>query len=104
MDEPREVGSYIFESKLGKGGMGEVYLARHKSLGTLAAVKVLSVNFNEDDEFRERFSREARSQAQVRHPNIAQVLDHVEQDGRWHLIPARSFGARQDFQNPANQL
>ncbi len=86
MEEQREVGSYILESKLGKGGMGEVYLARHKSLGTWAAVKVLSLNFNEDDEFRERFSREARAQAQVRHPNIAQVLDHVEQDGRWHLI------------------
>lgn len=85
-EQQREIGNYILESKLGQGGMGEVYLARHKSLGTQAAIKILGINFSENEEFRERFSREARTQAQLRHPNVAQVLDHVEQDGCWHLI------------------
>ncbi len=81
-----EVGSYILESELGRGGMGEVYLARHKTLGTWAAIKVMSPAFSADHKLRERFSREARTQAQLQHPHIARVLDHVEKDGRWFLI------------------
>ena len=82
----REIGSYVLESLLGQGGMGEVYLARHKSLGTRAAVKVMTPAGAQEEEFRERFNREARTQAKLSHPNIARVLDHVEKDGRWYLI------------------
>ncbi|MCG8459937.1 MAG: protein kinase, partial [Holophagales bacterium] len=80
------IGSYVLESKLGEGGMGEVYLGRHQSLDTLAAVKVMAPAFSHDPRLHERFSREAKTQAQLRHPNIAQVLDHVEHDGRWFLV------------------
>ena len=72
--EGRKVGNYILEKKLGQGGMGGVWLGHHKSLGTPAAIKVLNVSFGDDPEFQERFSREARTQAQLRHPHIAQVL------------------------------
>lgn len=82
----QEVGNYILQAKLGEGGMGEVYLARHKNLETLAAVKVMTPAFSHDAKLRERFSREARTQAQLRHPNIAQVFDHIEHDGRWFMI------------------
>ncbi len=81
-----EVGSYVLESELGKGGMGEVYLGRHKSLDTRAAVKVMAPAFSTEPQLRERFSREARTQAQLNHPHIARVLDHVEKDGRWFLV------------------
>jgi len=84
--ERREIGNYVLEAPLGKGGMGEVFLARHKSLGTRAAVKALAVHVGDDPDLRERFSREAKAQARLSHPNIARVLDHVEQDGQWHLI------------------
>ncbi|MGH9465474.1 MAG: serine/threonine-protein kinase, partial [Thermoanaerobaculia bacterium] len=80
-----QIGSWIIESPLGKGGMGQVYLARHKSLDTLAAVKVLAPTLDEE-EFRSRFFQEAKSQARLRHPNIAHVLDHIEQDGQWFLV------------------
>jgi serine/threonine-protein kinase len=85
MREGQEIGSYVLESPLGKGGMGEVFLARHKSLGRRAAIKVLAVAVDEP-QFHERFSREARAQAQLSHPNVARVLDHVQKDGRWYLI------------------
>ncbi len=80
-----QVGSWVIESQLGKGGMGQVYLARHKSLDTLAAVKVLAPTLDEE-EFRQRFFQEAKTQARLRHPNIAHVLDYVEQDGKWFLV------------------
>jgi len=82
----REIGSWKVEQKLGKGGMGEVYLARHRALGTPAVVKVLSDLLTHDVNFRDRFFQEARTQAQLRHPHIAQVLDYFEQDGQWFLV------------------
>ena len=84
--ERLEIGSYRLESKIGEGGMGEVWLARHQNLDRLAAVKVMSPALAQDPDFRERFSREANTQAKLVHPHIAQVLDHVEKDGRWFLI------------------
>lgn len=81
-----EVGSWILEGKLGAGGMGEVYLARHRTLGTPAAVKVLAPALCSEENFRERFEREANVQADLRHPHIARVLDYLERDGRWFLV------------------
>jgi eukaryotic-like serine/threonine-protein kinase len=82
----RKVGNWVIESRIGAGGMGTVYLARHEALGTTAAVKVLSTQLGDDPKFRERFFQEARTQAQLRHPHIAQVLDFHEQDGAYFLI------------------
>ncbi len=80
-----QIGSWTIESHLGKGGMGQVYLARHRTLDTLAAVKVLAPTLDEE-EFRRRFFQEAKTQARLRHPNIAHVLDYIEQDGKWFLV------------------
>lgn len=57
--------------------MGEVWLARHKKLGTAAAVKFLSSALTREPKFRERFYQEARTQAQLHHPHIAQVLERI---------------------------
>jgi len=82
----RRVGSWVLERELGRGGMGSVFLARHTSLATFAAVKVLSPGLESEDSFRQRFRREADLQVQLRHPNIARVLDYLEEDGHWFLV------------------
>lgn len=80
------VGNWIIGDKIGEGGMGQVYLATHKSLGNQAAIKVLFHALANDQRFRERFYQEAQSQSSLQHPNIAQVLDYVEQDGQYFLV------------------
>src|SRR5215207_10130539 len=60
---------------LGSGGMGEVYLARDRVLGRDVALKVLRKQYAGDDEFAERFKREAMSVASLSHPHIVQVYD-----------------------------
>jgi TonB family protein len=75
------IGNWKIERKLGQGGMGEVYLARHSYLGTLAALKILSTSLTGEPKFRERFFQEAQMQAQLIHPHIARVIDFIEQDG-----------------------
>ena len=63
------LGPYEIESRLGAGGMGEVWKARDPRLGRSVAVKVSRTEFNE------RFEREARAIAALNHPNIAQIYD-----------------------------
>jgi serine/threonine-protein kinase len=82
----RRVGSWVIERELGRGGMGAVYEAHHATLRTHAAVKVLSAGLESEDAFRQRFRREAELQAQLRHPNVARVLDYIEDGGQWFLV------------------
>lgn len=75
-------GSYGLERPLGKGGMAEVFLARHATLKRAAAVKILSEP-NPDAATIARFEREARLASQLGHPNTIQVFDYGETpDGR----------------------
>ena len=75
-----EIGKYLIIKRIGKGGMGEVYLAKHKTLGTYRALKVLSNNPMDDkSRFLERFLREAKLASEIRHPNVVGVMD-VETD------------------------
>jgi len=71
----RQIGSYEVVSKLGEGGMGVVYLARHGTLGRLAAVKVLLPEFSNNREIVARFFNEARAATAIRHPGIIEVYD-----------------------------
>ena len=78
--EGAEVGKYRIIHKIGKGGMGEIYLAKHKTLGTYRALKILPKRLQEDNsQFFERFLREARLASEIRHPNVVNVMD-VEND------------------------
>lgn len=72
---PQTLGKYELRERIGRGGMAEVYKAYHASLDRFVAVKVLHPFLGEDAEFKERFEREARNVAQLRHPNIVQVYD-----------------------------
>ena len=73
---------YAIERLLGAGGMGEVYLARHPRLPRLDALKILSIDATDDEEFRARFIREAELAATLWHPHIVGVHDRGEFDGR----------------------
>jgi serine/threonine protein kinase len=78
-DESRETPKLVgFECAelVGQGGMGEVYRARHLSLGRDVAVKVLSGELAQSSEFRARFEREARLLAALDHDNIVRVFDY----------------------------
>lgn len=66
-------GEYSLERELGRGGMGIVYLAREVQLERLVAIKVLPAALSERPGFRERFLREARTAAQLSHPNIVPI-------------------------------
>ncbi|CDF32695.1 Serine/threonine protein kinase (fragment) Endoplasmic reticulum membrane, partial [Chondrus crispus] len=66
---------YHIESRLGIGGMGCVYRARHHVLERWYAIKVLFGDFSADEKFQARFRREAQSMSRVRHPNVISVED-----------------------------
>ena len=67
------IGDFELKKRLGKGGMGEVFLARQVSLDRLVAVKTLSKNLTKKEDFVARFLREARSMAKLDHGNIVRV-------------------------------
>jgi hypothetical protein len=69
-----------------RGGMGVVWEATQLALGRRVALKVISPQLADDEEFRERFVREAQVAASVHHPNIVDVYDAGEQDGLLWLV------------------
>jgi predicted Ser/Thr protein kinase len=76
--EPREIGRYEVERRLGQGGMGEVYLARDPAIGRLVAVKMLRL---EGDEYRRRFKIEVTTAGGLRHQHIVTIFDSGEHEG-----------------------
>jgi serine/threonine-protein kinase len=97
MVEPDTIidGRYRVLSRLGSGGMADVYLAEDQLLGRRLAVKVLHHHFAEDQEFVERFRREASSAAGLSHPNIVGIFDRGEWDGTYYIameyVPGQSL-------------
>jgi serine/threonine protein kinase len=73
--EPRRIATYTLLEPIGHGGMAVVYRARQDSLERIVAVKILSENLAASPEFLERFRREARTAANLRHPNVITVFD-----------------------------
>jgi eukaryotic-like serine/threonine-protein kinase len=71
---------YTVERKLGRGGMATVYLAQDTVLDRPVALKVLAEHLADDEDFRERFLREARLAAKLVHPNVVQVYDANEDE------------------------
>src|SRR5262249_15897699 len=81
---------YSLERLLGKGGMGAVYLATHLGTDRYVALKLISPQFMRNNEFVERFKREARAAGRLRHPNVVDVTDfgfaHVNEGQVAYLV------------------
>jgi serine/threonine protein kinase len=79
------VAGYAIESVLGRGAMGVVYVARQRSPERRVALKVINPAYADDEAFRERFLREARSAAAIEHPHILPVYGAGEADGTLYI-------------------
>jgi beta-lactam-binding protein with PASTA domain len=79
-------GRYRVTRKLGGGGMADVYLAEDQELGRRVAVKILHERYANDDQFVERFRREATHAAGLSHPNIVSIYDRGETNGSYFIV------------------
>ena len=86
MNPGTKVGPYEVLSKLGKGGMGEVYLARDARLDRQVAIKALPEHLAQDPDRLARFQREAKVLASLNHPAVGAIYGLEEADGRQYLI------------------
>jgi len=76
---------YVIERKLGSGGMADVYLAEDQELGRRVALKLLDDRHASDEQFVERFRREAQSAAGLNHPNIVSIFDRGYAEGTYYI-------------------
>ncbi len=80
------IGSYVVLEKLGQGGMGQVFKARHKTMKREVALKVISPSVVKDATSLGRFQREVEAAAQLNHPNIVTAHDAGEFKGTHYLV------------------
>lgn len=80
------IGSYVVLEKLGQGGMGQVFKARHKTMKREVALKVISPSVLKDATSLGRFQREVEAAAQLNHPNIVTAHDAGEFKGTHYLV------------------
>lgn len=96
---------YQVERRLGVGGMGEVYLARHLLMGRLCALKVMSQALSRDPDAVSRFNREATNASRISHPNVCAVYDFgLTPDGLVYLameyVEGRSLSQALEAEGP----
>ena len=88
-------GRYRVVSRLGSGGMADVFLAEDQQLGRKVALKLLHHRFAQDPDFVERFRREAQAAAGLQHPNVVSVYDRGTFDDTYYIameyLPGRSL-------------
>jgi serine/threonine protein kinase len=91
------IGKYKLLELLGRGGMAEVYKARHPTLGRDVTVKILHPHLAEGEGFLARFEREAKAVAAMRHPNIVQIFDYeAAEDAKYMVMEFVDAGTLQD--------
>ena len=78
-------GRYRIVRKLGAGGMADVYLAEDQELGRRVAIKILNDRHAGDEQFVERFRREAKNAAGLSHPSIVSIYDRGEAEGSYYI-------------------
>ncbi|MFZ5895750.1 MAG: protein kinase domain-containing protein [Myxococcota bacterium] len=82
----RRVGNYVLDRALARGGMGSVFVAKHPQLGREVAVKFLSQELTSYPDLAQRFLSEARIAARLNHPNIVDILDFGDLEGRCYYV------------------
>ena len=80
------IGQYSITGQIGSGGMATVYKAYHEKLDRHVAIKVMHDTFVQDDNFLERFQREARIVARLEHPHIVPVYDYTDSGDQPYLV------------------
>jgi Protein kinase domain len=98
-----QIGSYIIDSYLGRGGMGIVYRAFHPRLERWAAIKLLPP-IGSSSESRDRFEREARAVARLRHRHILSVFDYGEYAGQPYMVVEYMPNGALDHRMPKSPL
>jgi len=83
---PLVLGDYVLLSKIGAGGMGQVFKAQHRHMDRLAAIKLLPAAMTQDEGAVKRFQREVKAAAKLSHPNIVQTFDASVQRSVWYLV------------------
>ncbi len=81
-----EIPGFTIETEIGRGAMGTVYLGHQTSLDRPVAIKVLSKSVSEDQEFVDRFLKEARTAARLNHPTVVGAIDAGETDGTYYFV------------------
>lgn len=97
----KQIGPCRLLKRLGRGGMGDVYLATHAELGRAVAVKIMSPDLTRNEELVGRFRREAESAARLEHPNLVEIYDVGEDNGYHYLVMAYVEG--QNLQDLVDQ-
>jgi serine/threonine protein kinase/Tol biopolymer transport system component len=100
-----KLGRYEIRSKIGEGGMGEVYRARDEKLNRDVAIKVLPASFSQDADRLRRFEQEAQAAGTLNHPNILAVYDVGTHDGAPYVVSELLEGEtlRERLDGPAIQ-
>src|SRR5262249_50600991 len=80
------IGNYVILDRLGAGGMGTVFKARHRRMKRVVAIKVLSKQVAESETFVQRFQREVEAVARLSHPNIVMAFDADEAEAGHFLV------------------
>src|SRR5262245_50849222 len=90
------VGPYVLLDRLGKGGMGQVFLARHRDNGQKVALKVARTSRADSGRLKARFAREVRAVARLDHPNVVRAIGAGSDHGTLYLameyVPGHDFG------------
>jgi eukaryotic-like serine/threonine-protein kinase len=98
---------YRILRRIGSGGMADVYCAEDTHLGRQVALKVLHRRFAQDQEFVERFRREASAAAGLQHPNVVGVFDRGRHDGTYYIamehLPGRTLKEIVESEAPLSQ-
>lgn len=84
--EPKTLAGFELIQKLGQGGMGAVYRARHPRTKAEVAIKVVLAHLGQRSEVQERFKREVKAMASVEHPNLIRVLEAGVEDGHSYCV------------------
>lgn len=80
------LGEYVILRQIGKGGLGRVYKAVHRTMNRLVAIKILAASLLETENAKRLFEREVHAAAKLHHPNIVTAYDASTKSGRYYLV------------------